>query len=152
MPAASRDPRRRNATLLIALAAGALASCGDDSFGPTVDCDLVVGQLFIELTPEPLGVWLDYEVDVGDSLQVRGTVHRVDEAAPRFDVQRGWYCTGTASTLVPGTVTLATEDTELVRLAPGGWIQGLQPGTARITASSAAPAASRDIYVLVYLP
>ena len=150
MPALDRV--RRSAAVLALAATSLGASCGHDVLGPTIDCDGMKGLLFIELTPEPPGVLFDYEIGIGDSLQVQGAVQRVDEATEMFDPQRGWFCTETATTPLSGTVVLDTDDTELVRLGPGGWIVGLRQGTAIVTASSATHAVSLDLYVLVYSP
>lgn len=151
MPASIRRRARQPLLLLLAAAAALVpAACRHTVLGPTVECDGLVGELFIELTPAPLGVFYDYEVDVGDSLQVAGAVRRIDEAAALFDVQRGWYCTDAASSSVPGAVTFATDDAALVRLRAGGWIHGLERGTAKITASSAIHGIAAEVWVLVY--
>jgi hypothetical protein len=151
MPAPTRRRTRQPLALLLAVAASlAPVACKHTVLGPTVECDGLVGDLFIELTPAPLGVFVDYELFVGDSLQVVGTVRRIDEAAALFDVQRGWYCTDSASSPVPGTVTFATGDAALVRLGAGGWIRGIGRGTAKITASSASHALAAEVWVLVY--
>jgi hypothetical protein len=152
MPAAWIDRIRRPVLVLVLAAASTASTCGHEVLGPTIDCDAMRGFLFIELTSEAPRFLDEYRVDIGDSVQVQGTVHRVDEATEMFNPQSGWYCTETAATPLPGPVTLATDDTELVRLSPGGWIVGLRQGTAIVTASSATHAVSLDIYVLVYSP
>ena len=151
MPAAL--DRVRRPAVILALAATSLgASCGHDVLGPTIDCDAMRGFLFIELTTDAPGFLVDSRVDIGDSVKVEGTVHRVDDATEMFNPQVGWYCAETATTPLAGAVTLATDDTELVRLGTGGWIVGLRQGTAIVTASSATHAVSLDVYVLVDSP
>jgi hypothetical protein len=133
------------------LAAG-LAACDDSISDPAIDCRVFEGLVFIELAPAPSGTFVDYQVNVGDSIQVSGSLHRVDRAEPAFNVQQGWSCRTTASSPVSGTVSLSTTSSEIVQLRPGGWIRGLIPGLAIVTASSTEPAASADIGVLVYSP
>ncbi len=152
VPAAWIDRVRRPLLVLVLAAASTGSTCGHDVLGPTIDCDGMKGFLFIELTTDSPGFLVDYRVDIGDSVQVQGTVHRVDEATEMFNPQVGWYCTETATTPLAGAVTLATADTERVRLSPGGWSRGLRQGTAIVRASSATHAVSLDLYVLVYAP
>jgi hypothetical protein len=152
MPAAWIDRVRRPVLALVLAAASTGSTCGHDVLGPTIDCDGMKGFHFIELTTDSPGFLVDHRVDIGDSVQVQGLVHRVDQATEMFNPQVGWYCAETATTPLPGAVSLATDDTELVRLSPGGWIVGLRQGTAIVTASSATHAVSLDLYVLVYSP
>jgi len=127
--------------------AGGFVSCS----GPTStdNCDELVGFPFIELQPPPIGTFVHYQVEVGDSIQLRPVVHRVDAAQRTFNPQQGWYCVVSASSPVSGVVTLTTNDVMLVRLGPGGWVRGLSQGSAVIiAASTAAPTAWISVQVL----
>jgi hypothetical protein len=131
----------------------AIAACEDSVIGPTVECGPPEGDLFfIELHPEPSGTFADYQVNVGDSIQVTASLRRVDDTEPGFNPQQGWYCETTASSPVSGVVTLGTNDGELLRIHANGWIRGLHQGLAGVTASSTSPLAQRDFGVLIYSP
>jgi hypothetical protein len=130
----------------------ALAACSDDVFEPTVDCDGAIGVIFIDLQPPPAGTFADYAIDVGDSIRVSAALRRVDASDEVFNPQQGWSCSTTASSPVAGTVAFSTTDTQLVALTSGGWIKGLQFGTALVTASSTSPAATQQFSVLVRAP
>ena len=141
--------------LAVAALVGSLVivACDDSVIGPTVECGPPEGDIFfIELHPEPSGTFAAYEVDVGDSIQVTASLHRVDDSEPGFNPQQGWYCETTASSPVSGAVTLGTTDGELLRVHANGWIRGQRQGLAGVTASSASPLAQRDFGVLVYSP
>lgn len=138
--------------LSVCIAVLATMACSDDVLEPTVDCNGAIGVIFIDLQPPPAGAFVDYTVDVGDSISVTGSLRRVDASDEVFNPQVGWSCSTTASSPVAGTVAFSTMDTQLVGLAPGGWIKGLEFGTALVTASSTSPAASRQFSVLVRAP
>jgi hypothetical protein len=133
-------------------AAAAVAACSDDVFAPTIDCDDVIGVIFIELAPPSSSEFLDYTVDVGDSLQVSASLRRVDASEEVFNPQEGWSCTTTASSSVAGAVAFSTPDSTIVRLLAGGWIRGLQVGTAFVAASSTSPVANTEFSVRVHSP
>ena len=141
--------------LAVAVLAGsvAVAACERSVIGPTVECGPPEEDIFfIELHPEPSGTFADYQVDVGDSIQVTASLHRVDDTKPGFNPQQGWYCETTASSPVSSAVTLGTTDGELLRVHANGWIRGLRQGLAGVTASSTSPLAQRDFGVLIYSP
>ncbi|HUF30045.1 MAG TPA: hypothetical protein VMM77_05210 [Gemmatimonadaceae bacterium] len=137
--------------LLLYASTFAAVGCSADAFAPP-ECDGAIGVIFVDLQPPPSGTFLDYTVDVGDSIRVTGSLRRVDDSEAIFNPQQGWSCTTSASSQVGGTLIFSTLDTTLVRLSAGGWIRGLSQGTALVTASSTSPAASTDIAVLVYSP
>ena len=130
---------------------GMFVSCRETS-EPTSECESVVGDNFIALQPEPREAIAGYEINVGDSIQLVGSVRRIDIARRTFNVQQGWYCVVAASSLVSGLVILNTTDSHLVRLSGGGWVHGLSPGLATITAASTNPPATVDVGVLVIAP
>jgi hypothetical protein len=129
----------------------ALAGCGSTSLEPTLDCDFLVGVNYIEISPPPT-LLETYYVNVGDSIQLAGSVRRIDAAQPTFNPQQGWYCVETAGSPVSGVVEFSTNDTQLIRLHANGWIRGLQFGSATVTATSTLPPATKDIPILVYSP
>ena len=144
-------PRRLAVAALVASVA--VAACEDSVIGPTVECGPPAGDLFfIELHPEPSGTFADYELEIGDSIQVTASLHRVDDTEPGFNPQQGWYCVTTASSPVSGAVTLGTSDEALLRVHANGWIRGLRQGLAGVAASSTSPLARRDFGVLVRSP
>lgn len=145
----ARSRRRRILTSLsvAALAGFSLGACSGSVTEPDIDCDVVLGTAFIVLTPAPSG-FATYSVAVGDSVQVVGSVRRVTESVPSFDVQQGWSCAITASSPVIGSVAFSTTDTDIVRLDPGGWIRALSQGLATVTATSTSPVVSTTFGVL----
>lgn len=140
---------RRLCWMVFAILAGAggLVSCSSTAPEPEENCDELLGFLFIELLPPPIGTLVHYEVEVGDSIQLRPAVHRVDAAQRTFNPQQGWYCITSASSPVAGVVTLSTADVALVRLGANGWIRGLSQGFAVVTAAS--PAAPATVWISV---
>lgn len=132
-------------SLAILAGTGGVVSCGNSTSEPEENCDGLVGLLFIELVPPPSGTFSDYEVRVGDSIQLRPVVHRVDAARRTFNPQQGWYCVTSASSPATGVVTLTTNDVALVRLNPNGWVRGLSRGFAVVFAAS--PAAPATVWI-----
>jgi hypothetical protein len=130
----------------------AALACDDATSEPPVDCRSSVGVHYIDLEPEPLGYGVSYEVITYDSIQLVASVRRVDESQPTFNPQQGWSCSTSASSPVAASVSFSTTTTDIVRLSSGGWIHGLRRGDAIVTASSTQPAATLDIYILVYGP
>lgn len=143
--------RGQRLCLLLATLIGSagVLSCSDTTSEPTENCDELVGFPFIELQPPPIGTLVHYEVNVGDSIQLRPAVHRVDAAQRTFNPQQGWYCVTTASSPVSGVVTLTTDDVTRVRLLANGWVRGLSEGFAVIIASS--PAAPATVWISVQI-
>ena len=83
---------RRSCLVVLATLAGAggLVSCGGGMSEPEENCDSLIGFPFIELQPPPLGqTFVHYEIRVGDSIQLRPAVHRVDAAQRTFNPQQG---------------------------------------------------------------
>ena len=142
--------RRRWAFVLCAV--GVVAACSDISSDSPIDCNYLVGYHFIVMQPPTTGVIYDYTINVGDSIRLAGSVHRVDAATPTFDPLGGWSCASNGSSQVPGVVTFTTNDTQLIRLHANGWVRGLSFGSATVTASSASPLVTDDIDILVYSP
>lgn len=136
---------RRVALLAIFAAVG----CSDRIFEPSSDCSSTIGVVFIQLHPPPEDLFASYTIDVGDSIRVTGTLRRVDESEPVFNIQQGWYCRTVASSGIGGAVSLGTTDTLLLRLHPSGWMRGLQHGLALVQATSGSPEAHLDFGVLV---
>jgi hypothetical protein len=124
-------------------------ACSSSISEPNVDCSGAVGFVLIGLLPEPGEFFADYEVRIGDSIQVVGSLHRITEAYPTFNVQQGWTCQVTATTQIPGTVNFSTTDTQVVELLPAGWIRGLSVGQATIVATSPQTSSERTFYVRV---
>ena len=142
--------RRSYLLILAALAgAGGIVSCGGTMAEPADNCDSLVGFTFIELQPPPTGTFVHYQVRVGDSIQLRPAVHRVDAAQRTFNPQQGWSCVVSASSPTSGVVTLSTNDVAVVRLWPNGWVRGLSQGFATVTAASTAAPATVEISVQV---
>jgi hypothetical protein len=127
------------------------SACGETTFEPP-DCSSLVGLHFIELEPAWEGYSPYYRIDVRDSIQLSGSLHRVDAATATFNPQGGWSCATAASSPVSGVVGFTTTNTDLLRISAGGWIHGLEVGSAVVTASSSQPAASVEISILVYGP
>ena len=115
---------------------------------PQIDCTSYRGSYFIEVTPEPNYADV-YSLSVGDSLQVQGTVRRVDEAIAVWSLYEGWSCSFSASTSVVATVTYSATDTTLIRVKPNGWIRGLRDGMTDLRVSSATPAATTEVAVWI---
>lgn len=123
----------------VVLAAGVplIAACSSSSISePNVDCDSYVGTILIALQPEPTGPFSSYEVTIGDSVQVVGSLQRVTAAAPSFHIQGGWTCVTTATAPVVGTVIFTTANTDVIELRPNWWIRGLSAGLAIVSATS----------------
>jgi len=95
------------------------------------------------------GTFAHYQIAVGDSIQLRPVVHRVDAAGRIFNPQQGWYCTAISSSQVSGVVTLSTADVAFVRLGANGWVHGLRQGSAALTAASPAAPAAAEIRVQI---
>jgi len=104
------------------------------------------------MEPPTAGGIYDYTINSGDSIRLVGAVHRADAATPTFNPQVGWSCAITASSPVPGVVAFTTNDTQVIRLHANGWVRGLTFGNATVTATSATPAATDDIDILVISP
>ena len=137
--------------VVIALAVAGVSACTEISSDPPIDCNSF-HPYFIELDPAPSGVLVDYQINVGDSIRLTGSVRREDSSTPIFNPQQGWYCVTTTSSPVSAVVTFTTNDTQVLRIGANGWIRGLSFGSATVVASSVTPAVSADIGFFVYSP
>src|SRR5687768_4621265 len=111
--------KQRPALLFTALAV--VVACSDVSSDPPIDCDSLTGQHFIVMQPPATGSIYDYTFNVGDSIRLIGTVHRVNGATATFDQLGGWSCAITGSSPVPGVVTFTTNDTQRITIGADNW-------------------------------
>lgn len=130
-------------------ASGPFLSCGTTTSEPEENCDSLVGFPFIGLQPPPIGTLVHYAIRVGDSIQLRPAVHRVDAAQRTFNPQQGWYCVTSASSPIGGVVTLSTDNTVQIRLSTTGWVRGLSEGFAVVIAAS--PAAPATVWISIQI-
>ena len=143
----SRARRILASVSVAAFAGSSLGACSGEVTEPDIDCTFALGVPFIELAPPTPG-FETYTIAVGDSIQVVASLRQVTEAVPTFNVQQGWTCAIIASSPLTGSVALTTNDTNIVRIDPGGWIRALNNGSATITATSTAPVVSTTFGVI----
>jgi hypothetical protein len=126
-----------------------LACTTSNDFGPPFDCSESIGAHFIALSGEGSPGYTEPTVAVGDSVQLDAVVRRVTASSPVFNPQAGWSCHTDASVAVAALITFTSSDTTILDPRPNGWLRGLNPGVAFVTATSAQPLATRVIIVLV---
>ena len=132
-------------------------ACHDPAEPAPLEACWLAGTVYFVLAPEPVSgyigdIFRDYDVPVGDSLQVDVTAYRIVEAYYINDpMVIGPRCIPFETEELSVPVAFTSSDEQVARTRSGGWIHGVAPGVATVTIRSTAPPvyADTEIRVLV---